>query len=209
MWSCCIFMRSPGICHSAASRSISLRGADAMTPGRNPVSIASFSAVAKSSRRSDVCAGKDPGHPRGGRASASFWRCETPIPTSVRRIRGMALPPKLVYVKTPILLEHPGPPKTKNPVITRIYGVFRTSSDCSELQSWCPREDSNLHALRRMDLNHVRLPIPPPGQGACAAKNAIISGRVTVSSNLGPKLKCGSEPLPIWLASRCGPVGGC
>jgi len=30
-----------------------------------------------------------------------------------------------------------------------------------------------------------------------------------VSSNLGPKLKCGSEPLPIWLASRCGPVGGC
>jgi hypothetical protein len=26
---------------------------------------------------------------------------------------------------------------------------------------------------------------------------------------LRPKLKRGSEPLPIWLASRCGPVGGC
>src|SRR5690606_31150594 len=28
---------------------------------------------------------------------------------------------------------------------------------------WCPGEDSNLHTLRHMDLNHARLPIPPPG----------------------------------------------
>ena len=28
---------------------------------------------------------------------------------------------------------------------------------------WCPEEDSNLHTRRHMDLNHARLPIPPPG----------------------------------------------
>ena len=28
---------------------------------------------------------------------------------------------------------------------------------------WCPRSDSNRHALRRQNLNLVRLPISPPG----------------------------------------------
>ena len=62
---------------------------------------------------------------------------------------------------------------------------------------------------RRMDLNHVRLPIPPPGQGAFAAKNVIIAGRIVLSSILRLKPKRGAKPLPIWLLSRCGPVGGC
>src|SRR5690606_39597759 len=34
------------------------------------------------------------------------------------------------------------------------------------IQRWCPGEDSNLHTLRHMDLNHARLPIPPPGHFA-------------------------------------------
>lgn len=33
---------------------------------------------------------------------------------------------------------------------------------------WCPRLDSNQHALRRCDLNTVRLPISPLGQRGCA-----------------------------------------
>ena len=31
------------------------------------------------------------------------------------------------------------------------------------LETWCPGEDSNLHALRHTDLNRARLPVPPPG----------------------------------------------
>ena len=35
--------------------------------------------------------------------------------------------------------------------------------ECILLCKWCPREDSNLHALRRYHLKVVRLPISPPG----------------------------------------------
>ena len=40
---------------------------------------------------------------------------------------------------------------------------------CNDLLSsfhnvWCPWRDSNPHAVRRQDLNLVRLPIPPHGQ---------------------------------------------
>src|SRR5450830_956710 len=31
---------------------------------------------------------------------------------------------------------------------------------------WCAGQESNLHALRRLDLNQVRLPIPPPAHSA-------------------------------------------
>ncbi len=34
---------------------------------------------------------------------------------------------------------------------------------------WCPEEDSNLHDVTRVDLNHVRLPIPPSGHSGCGA----------------------------------------
>jgi hypothetical protein len=37
---------------------------------------------------------------------------------------------------------------------------------------WCPGEDSNLHTLRHMDLNHARLPIPPPGHASLPYLNS-------------------------------------
>ena len=33
----------------------------------------------------------------------------------------------------------------------------------SRLSSWCPEQDSNLHASRHTHLKRARLPIPPPG----------------------------------------------
>src|SRR5690242_5660728 len=38
------------------------------------------------------------------------------------------------------------------------------SGDHGCCKKWCPRGDSNPHALRRYHLKVVRLPIPPPGQ---------------------------------------------
>src|ERR1700722_837756 len=83
--------------------------------------------------------------------------------------------------------------KQKTPQI-QIFAGFSDFFGLLRIESWCPREDSNLHALRRMDLNHVRLPIPPPGQGACTAKNAIIAGRFALSSILGSNVKRRCEP---------------
>jgi hypothetical protein len=38
---------------------------------------------------------------------------------------------------------------------------------------WCGREDSNLHALRRWNLNPVRLPVPPhPRSKGCLTQTA-------------------------------------
>src|SRR5690606_37372632 len=45
---------------------------------------------------------------------------------------------------------------TKNPAKSADLAGF-------SVKRWCPGEDSNLHTLRHMDLNHARLPIPPPG----------------------------------------------
>ncbi len=46
--------------------------------------------------------------------------------------------------------------ETKKPATGEGYGFLRST--------WCPGEDSNLHALRHTDLNRARLPVPPPGQ---------------------------------------------
>lgn len=53
-------------------------------------------------------------------------------------------------------------PKTKNPPSRRVFRVFRNARRCGIL-SWCPGEDSNLHAFRHMHLKHTCLPITPPG----------------------------------------------
>ena len=83
------------------------------------------------------------------------------------------------------------PLKNKNPAGSRRYGVFFYYADCltdycltdhclTDYFCWCPREDSNLHTLRRMDLNHVRLPIPPPGP-TDTAKSAILANDSNLS----------------------------
>ena len=40
----------------------------------------------------------------------------------------------------------------------------------SAIPSWCTREDSNLHAFRRRNLNPVRLPVPPLVPTAVASR---------------------------------------
>src|SRR5690606_28661207 len=45
---------------------------------------------------------------------------------------------------------------------------------------WCPGEDSNLHTLRHMDLNHARLPIPPPGHKVYASALPCFCGNTAV-----------------------------
>ncbi len=45
-----------------------------------------------------------------------------------------------------------------------LNGNGRSPGRSAVFYSWCPGEDSNLHTLRHMDLNHARLPIPPPGR---------------------------------------------
>ena len=57
---------------------------------------------------------------------------------------------------------------TKNPAGTGLLlGLFGNARHCF-LNSWCPRSDSNRHALRRGILNPLRLPISPPGQVSCS-----------------------------------------
>ena len=40
------------------------------------------------------------------------------------------------------------------------------------VREWCPRSDSNRHVSQRQNLNLVRLPISPPGQGALKVSSA-------------------------------------
>ena len=40
---------------------------------------------------------------------------------------------------------------------------------------WCPEEDSNLHDVTRVDLNHVRLPIPPSGHSGSALLDGLLA----------------------------------
>ena len=54
-------------------------------------------------------------------------------------------------------------PDNKKPAIAGFCLCKRREATCVMLFGWCPGEDSNLHTLRHMDLNHARLPIPPPG----------------------------------------------
>lgn len=39
-----------------------------------------------------------------------------------------------------------------------------SNDEVGAAKGWCAGQESNLHALRRLDLNQVRLPIPPPAQ---------------------------------------------
>ena len=64
--------------------------------------------------------------------------------------------------------------KQKTPQAQGFTGLSFYYTDCFADYLLVPREDSNLHTLRRMDLNHVRLPIPPPGP-TDTAKTAILS----------------------------------
>ena len=45
----------------------------------------------------------------------------------------------------------------------RKSGLFLDANGHLYTETWCPEEDSNLHASRHTDLNRARLPIPPPG----------------------------------------------
>ncbi len=51
-------------------------------------------------------------------------------------------------------------PRVHSPAYRPWLPRQRTANRC---QSWCPEEDSNLHASRRQYLKLVRLPIPPSG----------------------------------------------
>ena len=48
------------------------------------------------------------------------------------------------------------------PVFANTLGLMKTKAD-TNIEAWCPEEDSNLHTLRHTDLNRARLPIPPSG----------------------------------------------
>ena len=48
--------------------------------------------------------------------------------------------------------------------IRKIWPFVRPSVRRWRSHEWCGREDSNLHALRRWNLNPVRLPVPPHPQ---------------------------------------------
>ena len=62
--------------------------------------------------------------------------------------------------------EHVAAPHSLAP-----YGVaslvHSDSDDAAkrDYRIWCPRPESNRHALRREILSLLRLPIPPPGRG--------------------------------------------
>ncbi len=45
-----------------------------------------------------------------------------------------------------------------------IFATALNNNHKKNKNQWCPRGDSNPHTRRHMDLNHARLPIPPPGQ---------------------------------------------
>jgi hypothetical protein len=78
-------------------------------------------------------------------------------------------------VKTPDITGTPRNAKNKKPRrLKALRGFLFTTPTVLLTTCWCPREDSNLHTLRRMDLNHVRLPIPPPGP-TDTAKSAILA----------------------------------
>ena len=55
-------------------------------------------------------------------------------------------------------------------------------------KSWCPEEDSNLHALRHTDLNRARLPIPPSGQRGSYRWAGLGCQRKTAGSSKHPAL---------------------
>src|SRR5690554_6753226 len=59
------------------------------------------------------------------------------------------------HLGIPAIYLEPFPSRTKE--------ELKLSSLICIPHGWCPGEDSNLHTLRHMDLNHARLPIPPPG----------------------------------------------
>ena len=42
-----------------------------------------------------------------------------------------------------------------------LYAVYTASRDNTRFAMWCARPDSNRHAVKRQDLNLVRLPISP------------------------------------------------
>jgi hypothetical protein len=50
---------------------------------------------------------------------------------------------------------------TRNPLLPSRLGLSRKLLAPPDTNTWCERRDSNSHALRRWNLNPVRLPIPP------------------------------------------------
>ena len=61
---------------------------------------------------------------------------------------------------------------------TRTYGI-------SSFFSWCPEQDSNLHASRHTHLKRARLPIPPPGHSHRRDTDGAKNGTRTRDPNLG------------------------
>ena len=55
----------------------------------------------------------------------------------------------------------------------------------SRLSSWCPEQDSNLHASRHTHLKRARLPIPPPGHIPPKDTDGAKNGTRTRDPNLG------------------------
>src|ERR1700733_15000357 len=105
-----------------------------------------------------------------------------------------------------MLLERIGRQKQKTPQAQGFTGF-------SFYYAYCPTRLS-IGAQERTRTSTVLPPLGPEPSastnsatwaGACAAKNAIIAGCIALSSISQPKLKWGSEPLPIWLLRRCGP----
>lgn len=65
-------------------------------------------------------------------------------------------------------------------------GALASIASRTCVQAWCPRGESNPHSLSgNMDLNHARLPIPPPGpvrRGRIRTPGAVVNGRGAVYS---------------------------
>ena len=54
-----------------------------------------------------------------------------------------------------------GPRRAARPFGIEMRRAAQMCGAVRRLEEWCGRRDSNPHALRRLDLNQERLPVPP------------------------------------------------
>ncbi len=120
----------------------------------------------------------------GGREVSVIWR--TPC------ARGAAGYNPRAILGTPLELCRVGPRQSGRSVCECPLPIDLTQALREE---WCPRGESNPHSLSgNMDLNHARLPIPPPGLGVSARK-------VLEASAWGQPLSGSPEPRGSALCS--------